>query len=133
MLDRDRHEGYKKEIREAGARLQLITDGDVAGALLAAWDARAGRGHAVRHRWNPGRGHSACAINALEGRILGRLWPRNDEERALAVDQGYDVDAVLDTNDLVSPMTASSPAPGSPRGSCWPVSPSTVVAPPPSP
>jgi fructose-1,6-bisphosphatase II len=101
MLDRDRHEGYKKEIREAGARLQLITDGDVAGALLAAWDARQDVDMLFGIGGTPEGVTAACAINALEGRILGRLWPRNDEERALAVDQGYDVDAVLDTNDLV--------------------------------
>ncbi len=101
MLDRDRHEDFKKEIREAGARLQLITDGDVAGAVLAAWDVRREVDLLVGIGGTPEGVTSACAVKALDGRILGQLWPRSDEERAAAADAGYDVDAILDTDDLV--------------------------------
>jgi fructose-1,6-bisphosphatase II len=102
MLDRDRHEGFKREIREAGARLQLITDGDVAAAVLAAWDERPEIDLLVGIGGTPEGVTSACAVKALSGRILGRVWPRNDEEREAAVDFGFDVDAVLDTDDLVT-------------------------------
>jgi len=101
MLDRDRHEAFKKEIREAGARLQLLTDGDVAGAVLAAWDAK-DVDLLVGIGGTPEGVITACAVKALDGRILGQLWPRNDQERSEAVNLGYDVDAVLDTDDLVT-------------------------------
>ncbi|HEX9888482.1 MAG TPA: class II fructose-bisphosphatase [Nitriliruptorales bacterium] len=101
MLDRERHEGYKREIREVGARLQLIMDGDVAGALLAAWEERNvdmlfGIGG------TPEGVTAACAVQALGGEMYGRIWPRNDEERQSAIDAGYDVDEILTTQDLVS-------------------------------
>ena len=101
MLDRDRHEEFKRQVRELGARLQFITDGDVAGALLAAWDERPEVDMLLGIGGTPEGVTSACAVKALGGRILGRMWPRNDEERARAVDLGYDVDQVLDTDDLV--------------------------------
>ena len=101
MLDRDRHEGFKREVREAGARLQLITDGDVAGAVMAAWEAKSDIDMLLGIGGTPEGVTSACAVKALGGRILGKVWPRNDEERALATEQGYDVDEVLDTDDLV--------------------------------
>jgi fructose-1,6-bisphosphatase II len=101
MLDRDRHEEAKRQVREAGARLQLITDGDVAGGILAAWDERDvdmlyGIGG------TPEGVITACAVKALGGQILGRLWPRNDEERQTALDAGYDLEQVLTVDDLVS-------------------------------
>jgi fructose-1,6-bisphosphatase II len=101
MLDRDRHEEFKKQIRQAGARLQLITDGDVAAAVLAAWDAK-DVDLLVGIGGTPEGVSSACAVKALDGRILGKLWPRNDQERSEAENLGYDVDAVLDTDDLVT-------------------------------
>ncbi len=102
MLDRDRHEDAKREVREAGARLQLITDGDVAGAILAAWDERPTVDVLYGIGGTPEGVTTACAVKALSGRILGRLWPRNDEERQAAIDAGYDLDRVLDTDDLVT-------------------------------
>ncbi|MBW3659643.1 MAG: class II fructose-bisphosphatase, partial [Actinobacteria bacterium] len=102
MLDRDRHEDAKREIREAGARLQLITDGDVAAAILAAWDERPAVDMLYGIGGTPEGVTAACAVKALGGRIIGRIWPRNDEERQAAVDAGYDLDQVLDTDDLVS-------------------------------
>ena len=102
MLDRDRHEEAKREIREAGARLQLITDGDVAAAILAAWDERPSVDILYGIGGTPEGVTAACAVKALGGELLGRLWPRNDEERAKAVDAGYDLEAQLTVDELVN-------------------------------
>ncbi len=102
MLDRDRHEDAKRQVRDVGARLSLITDGDVAGGLLAAWDERPQVDLLYGIGGTPEGVITACAVKALGGRMLGRLWPRNDDERAAAVAAGYDVDRVLDLDDLVS-------------------------------
>jgi fructose-1,6-bisphosphatase II len=100
MLDRPRHEDAVKEIREAGARIRFITDGDVSAALLAVTE-----GTGIDLLWGIGGTPegvlSAAAIKCLGGQILGRLWPRNDEERSAALDAGYDLDKVLDVDDLV--------------------------------
>lgn len=101
MLDRDRHEDAKREVRQAGARLSLITDGDVAGAILAAWDERPQVDVLYGIGGTPEAVISACAVKALDGQQLGRLWPRNDRERRDAERLGYDVDAVLTLDDLV--------------------------------
>jgi len=101
MLDRERHDGFKKEIREAGARLQLITDGDVAGGVMAAWDAKS-VDMLVGIGGTPEGVTTACAVKALDGEMYGRLWPRNDLERSAALDLGYDLDKILTTDDLVS-------------------------------
>jgi fructose-1,6-bisphosphatase II len=101
MLDRDRHEGFIREARETGARVRLITDGDVAGAITA------GRGilgvdMLYGIGGTPEGVVSACALTCLGGAIQGRLWPRNDEERQRALDAGYDLEKVLTMKDLVS-------------------------------
>jgi fructose-1,6-bisphosphatase II len=101
ILDRDRHEDIIKECREAGARIRLIPDGDVAGAISAA-TANSGSDILFGIGGTPEGVIAACAIQCLGGAILGRLWPRNDEERAAALDAGYDLDKVLTTDDLVS-------------------------------
>jgi fructose-1,6-bisphosphatase II len=101
MLDRERHDDAKRQIRASGARLTLITDGDVAGGLLAAWDERPQVDLLYGIGGTPEGVITACAVKALGGRMLGRLWPRSDAERRAAVDAGYDVDAVLDLDDLV--------------------------------
>jgi fructose-1,6-bisphosphatase II len=101
MLDRDRHEDAKREVREAGARLQLITDGDVAGAILAAWEDRPEVDVMFGIGGTPEGVLAACAVKALDGEHLGRLWARNDEERGRAIDAGYDLDQVLTADDLV--------------------------------
>jgi fructose-1,6-bisphosphatase II len=100
MLDRERHEAAVQEIRDAGARIRFITDGDVSAALLAVSpDAP------VDLLWGIGGTPegviSAAAIKCIGGRLLGRLWPRDDAERQAAIDAGYDLDRVLDENDLV--------------------------------
>jgi fructose-1,6-bisphosphatase II len=69
--------------------------------VLAAWDAKPEVDVLIGIGGTPEGVTSACAVKSLGGRILGKLWPRNDEERSKAVDLGYDVDAVLDTDDLV--------------------------------
>jgi fructose-1,6-bisphosphatase II len=101
MLDRPRHEEQVEAIREVGARIRFITDGDVSAALFAV-----SRGTGVDLLWGIGGTPegvlSAAAIKCLGGELLGRLWPRDDEERKAAVDAGYDLDEVLDADRLVA-------------------------------
>jgi len=101
ILDRERHDQIVKEIREAGARIKFITDGDVAGAISAA---RGGTGvdMLLGVGGTPEGVIAACAIKCLGGAIQGRLWPRNEDERDAAIQAGYDLDQVLTTDDLVS-------------------------------
>src|SRR4051795_3811624 len=101
ILDRPRHDGIIKEIREAGARIKLITDGDVAGSILAL---REGTGVdlLLGVGGTPEGIISACAVKCLGGTIQGKLWPKDDEERRRAIDAGHDLDRVLTTDDLVS-------------------------------
>jgi fructose-1,6-bisphosphatase II len=101
ILDRDRHEQLAKEIRESGARIKFIPDGDVAGAISAARDGT-GVDLLIGIGGTPEGVIAACAIKCLGGVIQGRLWPRSDEERGKAIAAGYDLDKVLTTNDLVS-------------------------------
>ncbi len=101
VLDRDRHESLIAELREAGAKVRLITDGDVAPSIAAA---RPGTGVDILMGigGTPEGVISAAAIKCLGGAIQGRLWPRNDGERQELVDAGYDIDRVLRTEDLVA-------------------------------
>ncbi len=101
MLERERHADAKRQVREVGARLQLLTDGDVAGAILAAWNQRPEVDVLYGIGGTPEGVISACALKALDGEMLGRLWPRDDAERDAAREAGYDLDAVLTTDDLV--------------------------------
>lgn len=100
ILDRPRHEAIIEEVREAGARIRLITDGDVAGAIAAV---RPGTGidMLLGIGGTPEGIITACAIKALGGVIQGRLWPQSGEERERAVEHGLDLDSVLSTDDLV--------------------------------
>ncbi|WP_200306811.1 class II fructose-bisphosphatase [Streptomyces adelaidensis] len=101
ILDRPRHQGIIKEIREAGARIKLISDGDVAGSILAL---REGTGVdlLLGVGGTPEGIISACAVKCLGGTIQGKLWPKDDAERQRAIDAGHDLDRVLTTDDLVS-------------------------------
>jgi fructose-1,6-bisphosphatase II len=101
ILDRPRHESMVKEVREAGARIKFITDGDVAGAIMAARDGT-GVDLLLGIGGTPEGIIAACAIKALGGVILGRLWPRDDAERSKAVGAGHDLSRVLTTDDLVT-------------------------------
>ncbi|MDQ6746073.1 MAG: class II fructose-bisphosphatase [Actinomycetota bacterium] len=101
MLDRPRHHDAMREVREAGARVRLILDGDVSAALLAVND-----DSPVDLLWGIGGTPegviSAAAIKCIGGQLLGRLWPRTDEERQAALQAGYDLEKVLDVDDLVA-------------------------------
>jgi fructose-1,6-bisphosphatase II len=101
ILDRPRHEGLIDEVRETGARIKLISDGDVAGSILAL---REGTGIdlLLGVGGTPEGIISACAVKCLGGIIQGKLWPKDDEERQRAIDAGHDLDRVLTTDDLVS-------------------------------
>jgi fructose-1,6-bisphosphatase II len=101
VLDRDRHADLLAELRDVGARVQLITDGDVAPSIAAA---RQGRGVDLLMGigGTPEGVISAAAVKCLGGAMQGRLWPRDDEERQKLVDAGFDVDRKLTTDDLVS-------------------------------
>jgi fructose-1,6-bisphosphatase II len=100
MLDRPRHQAAMDEIRAAGARIRLITDGDVAAVLLAISERSP-----VDLLWGIGGTPegviSATAVKCMGGRQIGRLWPRDDDERQRAIDAGYDLDRVLTEDDLV--------------------------------
>jgi len=100
VLDRARHQEGIEEIRRAGARVRLITDGDVSAALLAASDRSP-----VTLLWGIGGTPegviSAAAIKCIGGGLVGRLWPRDDGERQAALDQGYDLERQLTQDDLV--------------------------------
>ena len=100
ILDRDRHEDIIRECREAGARIRLIHDGDVAGAISVAWR-NSGTDVLFGIGGTPEGVIAACALKCLGGSIQGRLWPRNDDERRAALDLGYDLDRVLMIDDLV--------------------------------
>ncbi len=100
ILDRPRHADLIAEVRASGARIRLITDGDVAGAIATGWPG-AGADILFGIGGTPEGVLAAAALKCMGGEIQGRLWPRNEEERQLALDAGYDLDAVLSTEDLV--------------------------------
>jgi fructose-1,6-bisphosphatase II len=101
ILDRPRHEAMVQEIRSAGARIKFITDGDVAGAIMATRDGT-GVDLLLGIGGTPEGVISACAIKCLGGVIQGKLWPRDEAERQLALDAGHDLTRVLTTDDLVT-------------------------------
>jgi fructose-1,6-bisphosphatase II len=103
LLDRPRHEKIAEEVRATGARIKFISDGDVAGAIMAARpdtgiDLLLGVGG------TPEGIITACAMKCVGGVIQGRLWPTDDEERQRAIDAGHnlDKDFILTTDDLVT-------------------------------
>ncbi len=100
ILDRPRHQGIIDEVRASGARIRLITDGDVAGAMATGLQ-DSGADILFGVGGTPEGVLAAAALKCMGGEIQGRLWPRNDEERTAALDAGYDLDAVLFTDDLV--------------------------------
>jgi fructose-1,6-bisphosphatase II len=115
ILDRPRHAGLIEEVRATGARIKLITDGDVAGAIMAA---RAGTGIdlLLGIGGTPEGVIAACAVKCLGGIILGKLAPTDDAERAKALDAGHDLDRVLTTDDLVASDDAFFAATGITNG-----------------
>ncbi len=103
ILDRPRHEDLVREIRDTGARIKFITDGDVAGAIMAARP-DTGIDMLLGVGGTPEGIIAACAMKCMGGVIQGRLWPTDDEERQRAVDAGHDLDPdrVLTTDELVT-------------------------------
>jgi fructose-1,6-bisphosphatase II len=101
VLDRPRHADLAREIRETGARIKFITDGDVAGAIMAA-RADTGVDLLLGVGGTPEGIIAACAMKCMEGVIQGRLWPQDDAERERAIEAGHDLDRVLYTDDLVA-------------------------------
>src|SRR5689334_2867738 len=101
VLERERHEQLIGELRQAGARVSLIRDGDVAPAIAAA---RPETGVDLLYGvgGTPEGVISAAALKAVGGGIQGKLWPRDDDERRALVEAGYDLDRVLTTDDLVA-------------------------------
>ncbi len=101
ILDRPRHEQLMAEVRGAGARIRLISDGDVAGAI-AACRPESGTDLLVGIGGTPEGIITAAAIRCMGGEIQATLAPKDDEERQKAIDRGHDLDRVLNTEDLVS-------------------------------
>jgi fructose-1,6-bisphosphatase II len=101
ILERDRHDDLIAEVRAAGARIRLIPDGDVIGAVSTAWP-DTGADILFGIGGTPEGVIAAAAMKCMGGEIQGRLWPRNDDERRAALDAGYDLERVLMTDDLVS-------------------------------
>ena len=100
ILDRPRHSELVEQVRDAGARIRFITDGDIAGAISAAReqsdvDVLMGVGG------TPEGIVAACALKCMGGAMQARLWPRDDDERERVVAAGHDLDRVLTTDDLV--------------------------------
>jgi len=101
VLDRPRHQPLIHDIRATGARIRLITDGDVAGAIMAAIDGT-GVDALMGIGGTPEGVIAACALKCLGGAIQGRLYARDDGERRAAEAAGYDLERVLTTDDLVA-------------------------------
>jgi fructose-1,6-bisphosphatase II len=101
VLERDRHDALIAELRDAGAKVLLIRDGDVAAAIAAG---QSGTGVDMLYGvgGTPEGVISAAALKCVGGGIQGKLWPRDDEERQQLVDAGLDPEHVLTTNDLVA-------------------------------
>jgi len=101
VLERDRHEGLVEALREVGAKVLLIPDGDVAPAIAAAQPST-GVDLLMGIGGTPEGVIAAAALKCVGGGVLGKLWPRDDDERQRIVDAGLDPDRVLTTDDLVS-------------------------------
>jgi fructose-1,6-bisphosphatase II len=101
ILDRPRHERIVHEIRQTGARIKFISDGDVAGAIIAARP-HTGVDLLLGTGGTPEGIIAACAIKCMGGVIQGRLAPRDEAERRKALDAGHDLDRILSTDDLVT-------------------------------
>jgi len=100
VLERDRHDGLVAELREIGAKILLIPDGDVAPAIAAAQPGT-GVDLLMGIGGTPEGVIAAAALKCVGGGVQGKLWPRNDDERQQLVDAGFDLDRVLTTDDLV--------------------------------
>lgn len=100
ILDRPRHRALVDDVRATGARVKLISDGDVAAAILAATPGT-GVDLLLGVGGTPEGILAACALKCIGGFLQGRLWPRDDAERARAEAAGHDLGAVMNIDDLV--------------------------------
>jgi fructose-1,6-bisphosphatase II len=100
ILDRPRHEKIVQDVRNAGARIHFISDGDVAGAISAAREST-GVDMLIGIGGTPEGIIAACALKCMGGELQGKLWPKDDEERERAIAAGHDLDRVLKQDDLV--------------------------------
>ncbi|HWQ45710.1 MAG TPA: class II fructose-bisphosphatase [Longilinea sp.] len=101
ILDRPRHQDLIREVRTTGARIRLIHDGDVAGALMTAWP-NSGIDVLMGVGGTPEGVLGACALRCMGGAIQGKLAPRTPEEEARGKEMGYDSSKILTLDDLVS-------------------------------
>ena len=131
VLDRPRHAELVTAIREAGARIRFLLDGDVAGAIMAVTPGT-GIDLLVGVGGTPEGVLAACALRCLGGEMVGRLIARDDSERRAILAAGFDLGEVLTTQDLVAGTTCSSPPPGSPTAPCCAACASSRTASPPS-
>jgi fructose-1,6-bisphosphatase II len=112
VLDRPRHQEMIRQVREAGARIRLITDGDVAAAIQAAMEDYRGIDVLMGIGGAPEAVLAAAALKCLDGEIQAKIWPRSEEERERFKADGIDLDRVYRTNDLVSSNDVSFAATG---------------------
>jgi fructose-1,6-bisphosphatase II len=101
ILDRPRNEGYIRQVRQAGARIALIGDGDISGVIATA-KSDSGIDVLFGIGGSPEAVTAACAMASLHGEMQCKLWPRDDSERQFAAEEGLDLDQVLTTRDLVN-------------------------------
>ena len=100
ILDRPRHKDLIQEVRATGARIRLIGDGDVAAGLMAMMEEHSGIDMLMGVGGAPEGVIVACAVRCLGGDMHGRLWPRHDEDRRMAIEEGLDINRVLTIDDL---------------------------------
>ena len=101
ILDRPRHADLVSKVRKAGPRIRFIDDGDVAGALMAAWP-ESGIDVLMGVGGTPEGVLAACALRAMGGEIQGKLYARDEREKQMGIEQGYDFDSIITMDDLVS-------------------------------
>ena len=101
ILDRPRHIDLIQEVRVCGARIRLIPDGDVAGAMMTCWP-DAGVDVLMGVGGTPEGVLAACALRGMGGEIQGKLYPRSQGELQAGIEKGYDFEKVITMDDLVS-------------------------------
>ena len=131
ILDRPRHAELIAQVRETGARIRMISDGGVPGAIAAARP-ESGTDLLVGTGGTPEGIIAAAAMRCMGGAIQARLAPTDDVERQKAIDAGHDLERILSTEDLVSGENVFSPPPASPTGICSAACASAPAAPTPS-
>ena len=111
ILDRPRNQPYIDAVRAAGARIRLIRDGDVQGAIATARP-QSGIDMLLGIGGTPEGVLAAAAMRCMGGEIQGRMWARDEADRALAAEEGFDLTEVIGTEDLVGGRNVSFAATG---------------------